>query len=65
MQDETVGLPRKTIDEFSTRELLDALKCRPDVEHSRVASSATVSLDVVGPSSIVVVRECGHATATA
>lgn len=65
MQDETVGLPRKTIDEFSTRELVDALKCRTGVEHSRVASSATVSLDVAGPSSIVVVRECGHATATA
>lgn len=65
MQDETVGLPRKTIDEFSTRELVDALKCRTDVEHSRVASSATVLLNVVGPSSIIVVRECGYATATA
>lgn len=57
MQDETVGLPRKTIDEFSTRELVDALKSRPGVEYSRVASSATVSLDVEGPSSIVVVRD--------
>lgn len=65
MQDETVGLPRKTIDEFSTRELLDALKCRNGVEHSCVASSATVSINVEGPSDIVVVRECGHATGAA
>lgn len=58
MADETVGLPRKAIDEFSTRELVDALKCRPEVEHSCVASIATVSLEVEGPSDIVVVRGC-------
>lgn len=56
MDEATVGLPRKTIEEFTTSELIDALKSNPTTEFSHVASSASVSLSVSGPADILVVK---------
>lgn len=52
----TTGLSRKTIEEFTARELVDALIDKPEAEFSSIASSALVSLDVDGPADIIVVR---------
>ncbi|MBX9035075.1 hypothetical protein [Gordonibacter massiliensis (ex Traore et al. 2017)] len=53
----TVGLPKKTIDEFSTCELVDELKCRMDsVEHSRISENVKAVVDIDGPADVLVVR---------
>lgn len=51
-----VGLPRRTIEEFTTQELVDALKARKETTFSHVSSSASISLSVNGPVDVLVVK---------
>lgn len=57
MNEPTLGLPAKTIDDFTTRELVEALKSKPGASYSLISSSAFISLEVDGPADILVVRK--------
>ncbi|HIW77083.1 MULTISPECIES: hypothetical protein [Gordonibacter] len=53
----TFGLPRKTIDEFATCELVDELKCRIDsVEYSHISENAKAVVEIDGPADVLAVH---------
>lgn len=52
-QNEPKGLPEKTIDEFTTVELIDELSRREGAEVTQVSKSFSVRLEAYGPAIVV------------
>lgn len=52
-QDEPTSLPKKTIEEFTTVELIEALSCREGAEVTQVSNSFSVRLEAYGPAIVI------------
>lgn len=52
-KNETTGLPKKTVNEFTTVELIDELSRRDGAEVTQVSKSFSVHLEAYGPAIVV------------